>query len=121
MARRKQRTPPRAMQTMGGTKQREETEQKERILHGKQRKNKDYYVNNIEHIQEQKHKHFEENEEEIFKKNRDYYANNKENILKQKAEYYEKRKEIITCDICGSCATKDCLVKHKKTPKCQSH
>ena len=51
--------------------------------------------NNKEHIQQQKHKHYEKYKETIKEKHKTYYDNNSDKIKEQKKQYRENNKEAI--------------------------
>ena len=99
----------------------------------------EYYIENIDKINEKKKIYNENNKEIIADKNKEWRENNKKVIIEKKKEYYEKNKEIIaekgkikyyenkevinekrkekiTCE-CGCVYRKNDLSKHLKTKK----
>ena len=93
------------------------------------RTGKEYREDNKEKLREYDKMKYEKNREGILKKGKEWYKNNKEKTIERAKEWYENNKEIkleyqkekVKCDKCGCEITRSCLLRHKKTKKCQNH
>ena len=80
--------------------------------------------NNKEHIQQQKHKHYEKYKETIKEKHKTYYDNNSDKIKEQRKQYreehQEERRKQYTCE-CGGTFLKRHQSIHQQTNKHQQY